>query len=837
MIRLLICDDSESFRTVLRTTLAEQPEIAVVGEAGDGQEAVDLALALSPDVILMDVRMPVLDGVEATRQITASLPSTRIVALTGFDDRAVVAAMLEAGATAYCVKGSPLWELERAVAGAAEPLVRLAHTLARAANEHGAAELAAREVVELTGGAGAAVYLAAPDVGLSLASAAGPAADVHLTAPPGIALDCFRRHQLVEAGSRHLAELAAVGLPGDQAVAAPLLDDAEALGVLLAVMPQGRGLELDRQLVVAVADLAAAAAANQRRMALTHDEARRDALTGLPNRRAFEERLDELLADPERAPFGLLLLDLDDFKRVNDTHGHAAGDDVLREVARVATRAIRATEEVYRLGGDELAIVVPGERIAVKLVAGRVLAGIRRHRRGLKLPTASGGIAAFPADGETPGELLKTADRSLYGAKAAGGDRISGVGGPLQASPQAQEVAPASAAPIRPSRGKPGPRLGPDRPIRVLVVDDDERLRILLRTTLEVIDMEIDEAASVPGARARITADRPDVVVLDLALPGQSGLRLCEELKEDPRTRDIGVIVLTGSDEGTGSAARAAGADAYLRKPFSPLDLLSVVEQLAGGLYEGPFQVADSRPPEEQLIRYAEDLRRLLELEQGQRALIQAAYRETVGALTSALEAKDLGTNAHSHRVQRYAMELAWKVEPRLVEEPSVEYGFLLHDVGKIGIPDRLLSKPGPLTEAERRVLETHVILGEQMLSGVALLHGGGLEVVRHHHERWDGAGYPDGLSGYDIPLPARIFSAADALDAMTSDRPYRPALLWDEAVVELLAESGKQFDPHVVDALLEREPSLRLIHGEHAAAAAPRLSPVPDDQDHPGGG
>ena len=272
---------------------------------------------------------------------------------------------------------------------------------------------------------------------------------------------------------------------------------------------------------------------------------------------------------------------------------------------------------------------------------------------------------------------------------------------------------------------------------------------------------------------------------------------------------------------GTGPAARTAGADAYLRKPFSPLDLLTVVEQLAGGLYEGPFLVSDSRPPQEQLIRYAEDLRRLLELEQGQRALIQAAYRETVGALTTALEAKDLGTNEHSHRVQRYAMDLAWAVEPQLVEEPSIENGFLLHDVGKIGIPDRILSKAGPLTEPERRILETHVILGEQMLSGVALLQGGGLEVVRHHHERWDGHGYPDKLSGKDIPLPARIFSVADALDAMTSDRPYRPAISWDEAVVELLAQSGQQFDPHVVDALLEREPRLRLVHAELEDGAA----------------
>ena len=135
---------------------------------------------------------------------------------------------------------------------------------------------------------------------------------------------------------------------------------------------------------------------------------------------------------------------------------------------------------------------------------------------------------------------------------------------------------------------EPAPVVLPSERARVLVVDDDERLRILLRTTLEVIDIEIDDAPSVPEARARIDARRPDVVVLDLGLPGPNGLTLCEELKRDPRTRDIGVIVLTGSDSGSDEEAKAAGADAYLRKPFSPLDLLAVVEQLAGGLYEGP---------------------------------------------------------------------------------------------------------------------------------------------------------------------------------------------------------------------------------------------------------
>jgi ribonuclease P protein subunit RPR2 len=352
----------------------------------------------------------------------------------------------------------------------------------------------------------------------------------------------------------------------------------------------------------------------------------------------------------------------------------------------------------------------------------------------------------------------------------------------------------------------------------VLVVDDDERLRMLLRTTLEVIDIEIDEAGDVASARLQVAMHRPDVVVLDVGLPGPSGLTLCEELKRDPRTRHIGVVVLTGAGEGQ-EAARAAGADAYLRKPFSPLDLLALVERLVGGLYEGPFHVSESRPAGEQLIRYAEDLRRMLELEQGQRALIQAAYRETVGALTSALEAKDTGTNAHSQRVQQYAMELSWALEPALLEQPSVEYGFLLHDVGKIGIPDRILGKPDALTPAERRILETHTLLGEQMLGGVALLQGDGLKVVRNHHERWDARGYPDGRGGYDIPLPARIFAVADALDAMTSDRPYRGAMPWEAAFAELEAEAAKQFDPNVVEAALEGELRLRAIYERFAAA------------------
>ena len=137
------------------------------------------------------------------------------------------------------------------------------------------------------------------------------------------------------------------------------------------------------------------------------------------------------------------------------------------------------------------------------------------------------------------------------------------------------------------------------------------------------------------------------------------------------------------------------------------------------------------------------------------------------------------------------------------------------HDIGKIGIPDQILQKPGALTAAERRLMQTHTVLGEQMLRGVTLLQGGGLEVVRSHHERWDGQGYPDGRGGAEIPLAARVFAVADALDAMTSDRPYRAALPWADAEREIRAEAGHQFDPDVVEAFLSSGSTLRGIQRE----------------------
>jgi ribonuclease P protein subunit RPR2 len=352
--------------------------------------------------------------------------------------------------------------------------------------------------------------------------------------------------------------------------------------------------------------------------------------------------------------------------------------------------------------------------------------------------------------------------------------------------------------------------------VRILLVDDDPELRALLRTTFEIADVEVDEAENAAVARRRIARRRPDVIVLDIRMPGMPGDELCRLLKAHARTAGIPIVLLTGSENGEIDAP----AEAVVRKPFSPLELLGVVERLHSG------EELDARVPPrgggsaDELLLYARDLRLVLELERSQREALQAAYLETVTALASALESKDTHTRAHSQRVERYAMALAREIDPGLAADQSTPYGFLLHDVGKIGIPDSILQKTGPLTPAERRRMQTHTVLGEQMLGGVAFLRGEGLRVVRSHHERWDGRGYPDRLRAGKIPLGARVFAVADALDAMTSHRPYRRAQRWAFARDEIVAQSGRQFDPAVVDAFVRVEDDLREIRRGLAVAA-----------------
>ena len=204
-------------------------------------------------------------------------------------------------------------------------------------------------------------------------------------------------------------------------------------------------------------------------------------------------------------------------------------------------------------------------------------------------------------------------------------------------------------------------------------------------------------------------------------------------------------------------------------------------------------------------LRRDVSLRRSSRLRRAQELLAahEDNYELTVEALAAALELRDDETGGHARRVTRYALELTRVVDPELAREPELRYGFLLHDIGKIGVPDAILLKPGPLSTGEMERLQEHITLGEHLVSGIPFLSGVAREVIAFHHERWDGLGYVRGLRESDIPLAARIFTVADSFDAMTSDRPYRRAVPVDSALAEIDGMAGSQFDPAVVEAFL----------------------------------
>jgi putative nucleotidyltransferase with HDIG domain len=208
----------------------------------------------------------------------------------------------------------------------------------------------------------------------------------------------------------------------------------------------------------------------------------------------------------------------------------------------------------------------------------------------------------------------------------------------------------------------------------------------------------------------------------------------------------------------------------------------------------------EAEEKERQLERYAADLRETFKQERARAQELRSSYTATVRALSNAVEARDAYTGKHAERVTAYGMEIARAVGVSVADTRELEFGFLLHDIGKLAIPDAILYKPGSLTEEERALMTQHPVVGAQIVEGIEFL-APSVRVVRSHHERWDGGGYPDGLVGEEIPLAARVFSVADVLDALTTDRPYRPALPLSVAREMIVAGSGTQFDPRVVEA------------------------------------
>ncbi len=227
-------------------------------------------------------------------------------------------------------------------------------------------------------------------------------------------------------------------------------------------------------------------------------------------------------------------------------------------------------------------------------------------------------------------------------------------------------------------------------------------------------------------------------------------------------------------------------------------------------------QLALAEEKERQLERYAADLRETFKQERERAQQLRDSYVATVRALANAVEARDAYTGKHAERVAAYGQAIARAAGLRLADDPQAEFGFLLHDIGKVAVADAILFKPDPLTANERTLMEQHPVVGWEILRDVDFL-GEAKDVVRSHHERWDGKGYPDGLEGEAIPQAARVFAVADTLDALTTDRPYRPGRSLAEARQVIAQGSGSQFDPAIA-AALDRVPdaALQQIREDH---------------------
>jgi ribonuclease P protein subunit RPR2 len=226
-------------------------------------------------------------------------------------------------------------------------------------------------------------------------------------------------------------------------------------------------------------------------------------------------------------------------------------------------------------------------------------------------------------------------------------------------------------------------------------------------------------------------------------------------------------------------------------------ELTQEIERLRTELAQRDRESSDK---DRQLERYAADLRETFKRERTRSQELRRSYMATVRALSNAVEARDAYTSKHAERVTAYALEIARALGIQLSDTAEIEFGFLLHDIGKVAIPDAILFKPDALTDEERALMRRHPAIGAHIVRGIEFL-GVATDVIRSHHERWDGQGYPDGLVGERIPLAARVFAVADALDALTTERPYRAASSFAASREIITGQAGAQFDPRVVEA------------------------------------
>lgn len=473
-----------------------------------------------------------------------------------------------------------------------------------------------------------------------------------------------------------------------------------------------------------------------------------DNLTGLFNHGFFQIFLDHEIERSKRyaIPFTLGLIDIDSFSFYNTRYGALQGDQVLQEIARIIKANLRQADLAARYAGDVFAVILETVDTTIgSMPAERIRDSIAQS---ISIPlTVSIGLASFPRDATSKEELIQKTEAALHQAKIRGKNKIYFFEREILFSDE-------------------------ERP-KILIVDDDRRNLKLLGALLAPLNAEVIKATNGTDALHVLNRVEVDLVLLDVMMPDMDGFEVCYRLKGSEATRMIPVILVTALDD-MDSKVRGieAGADDFITKPPNKVELLARTKSLI----------------------------RLKKLNSNLTSIENVLF-----SLANSVEAKDVRTQGHIERVSNMAVALGKKMGLSAGKIEALRFGGILHDIGKLGVPGDLLNKPRPLNPEEDELMKRHPEIGYNICLPLQKVLGSALDVIRHHHEKLDGSGYPDGLKGDEISMEARIMAVTDIYDALITDRPYRKGMP-RKNVVEILQQEAIEgkLDQEVVKHLTE---------------------------------
>ncbi len=477
-----------------------------------------------------------------------------------------------------------------------------------------------------------------------------------------------------------------------------------------------------------------------------------DALTGLFNHGFFQIYLEREIRRYERygTNFVLALIDIDSFYFFNHRHGPLKGDRMLKDAAEIIKTNVRKTDLAARYGGDVFAVILSETTPKSAL---KPIDRIRALVEAMPAPstTISIGLAGYPQDATSRENILRQAQGALKEAKLRGKNCIY--------YHEEEKLFLDSNAPV------------------ILVVDDEPRNVLLLEALLKIQNFNVLKASNGEDALHMITQTDIDVVLLDIMMPGMNGYEVCRRIKGNPATRMVPVVLVTALDDMDSKIKGIeSGADDFITKPVNKIELIARTKSLVN------------------VKRLNNNL---------------TSIENVLFSLAITVEAKDAYTQGHIERVANVAVLLGRKIGLSPKEIEALRYGGMLHDIGKIGVPEDVLNKPDSLNDEEWEKMRAHPDIGYKICAPLKKNLGLALDIIRHHHEKLDGTGYPDALKGDEISQAARVMAVADIYDALITDRPYRKGMPRKRALDILQKEASEgKLDSNVVACLMDFDES-----------------------------